>query len=137
MAAILEIDNVTKVYPSGVRANETISLTASEGEIFGLLGPNGAGKTTLVSQVLGLLCPTAGSITIDGVDVVRHPAVARRKCSYQPQSTVPIDGLSPREAIELAGRIRGVAAREVRRRTSDLLAALDLGPWERRTHGLS
>ena len=75
--------------------------------MFGLLGPNGAGKTTLVSQVLGLAAPTSGTITIDGVDVVRSPAIARRACSYQPQSGAPVEGLRPNEAIELAGRLRG------------------------------
>jgi ABC-2 type transport system ATP-binding protein len=90
-----------------------------------------------VSQVLGLLRPSSGGITIDGIDVVRDPAVARRKCSYQPQSTTPTEGLSPFEAIDLAGRIRGGSVADVRRRTSELIAALDMGEWERKIQNLS
>src|SRR5438105_8560002 len=112
--AVLELRGVTKQYRKGPLANDDVSIDVEAGEVFGLLGPNGAGKTTLVAQILGLVCPTGGAITVDGVDVVRDPAVARRHCSYQPQSTVPIDGLSPREAIELAGRIRGRPADQVR-----------------------
>ena len=135
--AVLEMRSVTKRYRRGPLANDRISLDVDAGEVFGLLGPNGAGKTTLVSQVLGLLKPTAGTITVDGTDVVRAPDVARARCSYQPQSTVPTDGLSPREAIELTGRIRGGDARQVRTRTGELIADLDLGPWEKQTTKLS
>ena len=135
--AVLELRGVTKQYRKGPLANQDVSLDVESGEVFGLLGPNGAGKTTLVSQILGLVRPTAGTISIDGLDVVRHPDVSRRLCSYQPQSTVPIEGLSPREAIELSGRIRGAPTADVRQRAGELLDALDLRPWEHRTHGLS
>ena len=63
---LLEIEKLTKVYRTGARANDAISLAIGEGEVFGLLGHNGAGKTTLVNQVVGLLKPTFGSIRIDG-----------------------------------------------------------------------
>jgi ABC-2 type transport system ATP-binding protein len=123
---LLEIDHVTKTYRNGVRANDDVSLAVEPGEVFGLLGPNGAGKSTLVGQILGLLRPDAGAICIDGHDAVRQPDVARRLCSYQPQAAAPVDGLSPREAIEIVGRIRGGDAEKVRRRATELLEALDL-----------
>ncbi|HET7311287.1 MAG TPA: ABC transporter ATP-binding protein [Mycobacteriales bacterium] len=124
---MLVATDVTKTYRSGVRANDGVSIDVPAGEVFGLLGPNGAGKTTLVSQILGLAKPDSGSITIDGVDVVAHPEVARRWCSYQPQAAAPVDGLSAREAVELVGRIRGGDSALVRRRAGELLEALDLG----------
>jgi ABC-2 type transport system ATP-binding protein len=124
---MLVATDVTKTYRSGVRANDGVSIDVAGGEVFGLLGPNGAGKTTLVSQILGLAKPDAGSITIDDVDVVRRPEIARRWCSYQPQAAAPVDGLSAREAVELVGRIRGGEASKVRRRAGELLSALDLG----------
>jgi ABC-2 type transport system ATP-binding protein len=126
---LLEIENLTKVYRTGVRANDGIDLSIDSGEVFGLLGHNGAGKTTLVSQVVGLLKPTAGSIRIDGRDMIADPGLARRLCSFQAQSQVPIDGLTPRQAIELLGQLRGASATEVRRRRARLADALDLGEW--------
>ena len=125
--AMLVAEHVSKTYRSGVRANDDVSVEVPAGEVFGLLGPNGAGKTTLVSQILGLARPDSGSITIDDVDVVRRPEVARRWCSYQPQAAAPVDGLSAREAVEVVGRIRGGDAKDVRRRAGELLDALDLG----------
>jgi ABC-2 type transport system ATP-binding protein len=126
---VLEVNGVTKQYRNGTCANDGISLSVGAGEVFGLLGPNGAGKTTLIGQVLGLIAPSAGAITIDGVDVVASPALARQACSYQPQTSVPIEGLSPRQAVDLAGRIRGGERRVVARRTGELLATLGLDEW--------
>ena len=119
---VLDVAGVTKRYRKGPLANDDLTLTVEAGEVFGLLGPNGAGKTTLVGQILGLLRPSAGTITVDGVDVLRDPAAARQACSYQPQASVPVEGLSPREAIEVAGRIRGGHRSDVARRATESLA---------------
>ncbi|HYM84618.1 MAG TPA: ABC transporter ATP-binding protein [Candidatus Dormibacteraeota bacterium] len=126
---LLEIADLTKVYRRGVRANDGIMLSAAAGEVFGLLGHNGAGKTTLVNQVVGLLVPTSGTIRIDGRDAVADPGFARRACSIQPQAQVPIRGLTPRQAMELVGRMRGGRPADVRARTTWIAEALDLGEW--------
>ncbi|MEX2393616.1 MAG: ABC transporter ATP-binding protein [Actinomycetota bacterium] len=130
---LLEIEHVTKRYRArdkkGVLANDDISIEVAAGEVFGLLGPNGAGKTTLVSQVLTLLTPTSGTIRIDGTDIVEQPSLARQACSFQPQTSVPIDRITPLEALDLVGRIRGGARSAVRARADALIDALDLGEW--------
>jgi ABC-2 type transport system ATP-binding protein len=123
---LLEVDHVTKTWRNDVRANDDITLHVAAGEVFGLLGPNGAGKTTLVRQVLGALVPDAGQIHVAGRDVVARPDLARELCSFQPQSSAPVEGVSPRQAIELVGRIRGGAKADVRRRAEQLLTAVDL-----------
>ena len=135
--ALLEVRELTKRYRNGVLANDRLSLDVREGEVFGLLGPNGAGKTTLVSQVLGLLQPTSGQVLLDGVDVARHPDAARAACSYQPQGAAPLEGLTPTEAVQLTGRLRGGDRAAVRRRTAELLSALDLDAWRDRVVPLS
>src|SRR5262245_5040452 len=126
---VLHIEHLTKVYRKGVRANDDVSLDVAAGEVVGLLGHNGAGKTTLLNQVIGLTRPTAGSIRIDDVDVVADPARARRACSLQPQSHAPLDGVTPRQAIELMARIRGASRRRARERTTELIAGLNLEAW--------
>jgi ABC-2 type transport system ATP-binding protein len=126
---LLEITNLTKTYRGGVRANDAVTLAGEAGEVIGLLGHNGAGKTTLVHQVVGILRPDDGTIRLAGTDVVADPAAARRLCAIQPQAQVPITGLTPRQAIELVGRMRGGRAPDVRRRADRLIAALDLGEW--------
>jgi ABC-2 type transport system ATP-binding protein len=127
---MLQIDELTKVYRNGTRANDGITLSIGEGEVFGLLGHDGAGKTTLVSQVVGLLRPTSGSIRIDGRDMVADPGLARKLCSFQAQAQVPIDGLTPRQAIDLLGQLRGGRKSDVQRRRERLVEALDLAEWQ-------
>lgn len=126
---LLEIEDLTKRYRRGVRANDGVTLSVEAGSVHGLLGHNGAGKTTLVNQVVGLLKPDAGAIRIDGHDVVADPSYARRACSIQPQAQVPINGLTPAQAIGLVGRMRGGSSAEVRARTAELVEALDIGEW--------
>lgn len=127
---LLEVREVTKRYDRrGAPANDGISLSVEAGQVYGLLGHNGAGKTTLVNQIVGLLKPDSGSINLDGRDVVASPGLARRMCSIQPQAQVPINGLSPRQAIETLGGLRGGESTSVRRRTAELLGALELGEW--------
>jgi ABC-2 type transport system ATP-binding protein len=106
-----------------------VNLAVESRQVYGLLGHNGAGKTTLVNQIVGLLRPDCGSIRIDGRDVIADPGFARRACSMQPQSHVPIDGLTPRQAIESLGRLRGGSREVVKARTERLIEALDLGEW--------
>ncbi len=125
------VRDLTKVYANGVRANDSITLSVAPGEVFGLLGPNGAGKSTLVQQVIGLLAPTSGTITLGPYDLVEAPDTARQLCAYLPQAPVPIESLRLREAIELAGQIRGASRADVRTRADQLIEGLALQEWER------
>lgn len=132
---LLEIDDVTKTYRkrlrrrAGVRANDHISLGADGGQVYGLLGHNGSGKTTLVNQVVGLARPDSGTVRIDGIDAVASPGYARQACSLQPQAQLPIDGLKPRQAIDLMGQLRGGDKAAVKERRNRLIEALDIGEW--------
>ncbi|MEU3850388.1 ABC transporter ATP-binding protein [Streptomyces sp. NPDC029554] len=126
--AVLEVENLTRRF-GPVLANDGISLRVRAGEVVGLLGHNGAGKTTLVSQIVGLLKPDAGSIRVAGADAVADPATARRCVALQAQSQAPMDGLTPRTAIEVAGRLRGMSKAAVAAAARTLAEELDLHEW--------
>ena|SRR5215467_801487 len=85
MQPIISVTNLTKTYASGLQALRSINLHIRKGEIFGLLGPNGAGKTTLISIVCGIVTPTAGSVLVDGHDILREYRAARSKIGLVPQ----------------------------------------------------
>jgi ABC-2 type transport system ATP-binding protein len=123
-------NEVTKVYKTGVKANDGITLRVEPGEVYGLLGPNGAGKTTLVKQIIGLLKPTSGSITLGPFDLVEDPDAARQLCSYLPQAQVPINSFKVREAIQITGMIRGGSAAAVKHRTDEMIERLELAEWK-------
>jgi branched-chain amino acid transport system ATP-binding protein/neutral amino acid transport system ATP-binding protein len=89
-----------------------VDLTVDKGEIVGIIGPNGAGKSTLLKTVAGLLRPKAGSITLDGRDVTRHPPreISRLGLAYVPQEMNVFPTMSVRENLEIGGYIDAKAA---------------------------
>ena len=82
---VISIAGLTKQYASGLQALKGVDLEIAKGEIFALLGPNGAGKTTLISIVCGIVTPGAGSVTVDGHDIVRDYRATRAKIGLVPQ----------------------------------------------------
>ena len=85
MPSIISIVDLTKSYASGVHALKPINLEIEKGEIFALLGPNGAGKTTLINIICGIVTPSTGTVTADGLDIVRDYRAVRRKIGLVPQ----------------------------------------------------
>lgn len=85
MPPILNVTGLTKTYASGFQALKGVDLSIRGGEIFALLGPNGAGKTTLISIICGLVNPSAGTVTVDGHDIIRNYRQARALIGLVPQ----------------------------------------------------
>lgn len=85
MPPILSVANLSKTYASGHKALDDVSLDIRKGEIFALLGPNGAGKTTLIGAVCGLVRPTGGTISFDGIDMKTGWRAARARIGLVPQ----------------------------------------------------
>lgn len=85
MAAIVEIDDLRKVYDGGFEALKGVSLDIEQGEILALLGPNGAGKTTLISTVCGITNASSGTVRVGGHDIVDDFRAARSMIGLVPQ----------------------------------------------------
>src|SRR5262245_26167669 len=85
MQDIVHAEDVSKTYATGLQALKGVNLTIRRGEIFALLGPNGAGKTTLIGIICGIVNATAGTITVDGHDIVRDWRAARSLIGLVPQ----------------------------------------------------
>lgn len=130
---ILEVKGVSKVFSgrgkSRIVANDDLTFSLKEGEIFGLLGHNGAGKTTLVNQIIGLITPTGGEINLLGESVLKSPARARSICSLQSQSQLPLGFLTPAQAVTIMGKMRAGQRFDVKRRMERLFEKLDIGRW--------
>ncbi|HEY8310530.1 MAG TPA: ATP-binding cassette domain-containing protein, partial [Gemmatimonadaceae bacterium] len=80
---MIKLEGLTKRY-GAFPAVGGINLTVNRGELFGLLGPNGAGKTTTLRMVAGILQPSAGRITIGGIDLTTNPVEAKSKLGFIP-----------------------------------------------------
>ncbi|HEY5308697.1 MAG TPA: ABC transporter ATP-binding protein, partial [Casimicrobiaceae bacterium] len=85
MQPIISVSGLSKTYASGFQALKAVNLDIRRGEIFALLGPNGAGKTTLISAICGIVNPSAGTILVDGHDIVTDYRAARSLIGLVPQ----------------------------------------------------
>ncbi len=85
MLPIISVANLSKTYASGFRALKNVNLDIRPGEILALLGPNGAGKTTLISIICGIVNPSAGSVSVDGHDIVKDYRFTRAMIGLVPQ----------------------------------------------------
>lgn len=85
MQAIVSVSNLSKVYTGGHQALTDIDLDIEKGEILALLGPNGAGKTTLISVICGIVNPSAGTVTVDGHDIIDDYRITRSMIGLVPQ----------------------------------------------------
>lgn len=133
----LAVRGLVKVYPGTVRpAVDGLTVEVAEGEAFGLLGPNGAGKTTSLSVLCTLLRPTAGTVALGGIDVVRHPREARRLLGLVPQEIALYPRLTARENLRYFGRLHGLRGRELEERVAEALALVRLEEHAGRPVGL-
>jgi ABC-2 type transport system ATP-binding protein len=124
---VVDVRGLVRRYGT-VRALDGVDVTVARGEVFGLLGPNGAGKTTFVRCLVGLLALDAGTVSLLGADVARHPELAARSAAYLAQDETALADLTPAKAVELTGRLRGLPRAEARARTDALVGELGLEP---------
>ncbi len=142
---MIEIKGLHKHFVQGsgrksreVNAVVDLSFNAADGCITGLLGPNGAGKTTTLRMVAALIQPDAGSIFVDGIDVVRQPQQALSRLGILSDAKGLYPRLTARENIVYFGRLHGMAAAAAHQRAAHLAEVLEMAPLlDRRTEGFS
>ena len=126
------VEGLTKRF-GGVTAIDSLSFAVARGSTTALLGGNGAGKTTTLSILLGLLLPTAGTVTVLGEDMVRHRfRVLGRMNFSSPYVDMP-KRLSVVENLTVYGHLYGIG--RVRDRVAQLVGDLDMGAFQHRPVG--
>jgi ABC-2 type transport system ATP-binding protein len=103
----LQINNLTKTYPNGVKALDGINLEITNG-MFGLLGANGAGKSSLMRTIASLQEPTAGSILFNDSDIVQNPDEIRKYLGYLPQEFGVYPKISAEKLLNHLAVLKGV-----------------------------
>ena len=117
---MLQLSNVTHVYPNGTRALDDVTLAIPKG-MFGLLGPNGAGKSTLMRTVATLQTPTSGRITFGDIDIIANPEALRRRLGYLPQDFGVYPRVSAYDMLEHMCVLKGIASAADRKATVETL----------------
>src|SRR5579862_3980406 len=122
----LVIQNLSKTYSTGVQALKNVSLTISPG-MFGLLGPNGAGKSTLMRILATLQEADSGTVTLNGLDVLRQKEEVRKILGYLPQDFGVYPKVSALDMLDHLALLKGIAdARERRDVVATLLRQTNL-----------
>ncbi|MEM0006203.1 MAG: ABC transporter ATP-binding protein [Ignisphaera sp.] len=102
---IVSVDNLTKIYPGGVKGADGVTFTVRKGEVFGLIGPNGAGKTTVLRIIATILQPSSGKVTVAGYDVVKEADMVRKMISYLPEDAGAYKYLTGLEFMKFIARL--------------------------------
>ncbi|MFM9828055.1 MAG: ABC transporter ATP-binding protein, partial [Sphingomonas sp.] len=117
---MLELANVTHVYPNGTRALDDVTLSIPKG-MYGLLGPNGAGKSTLMRTVATLQTPTSGSIHFGDIDIIANPEALRERLGYLPQDFGVYPRVSAYDMLDHMAVLKGIASAADRKATVETL----------------
>jgi ABC-type multidrug transport system ATPase subunit len=132
---MLELADVSHVYPNGTRALDHVSLTIPRG-MYGLLGPNGAGKSTLMRNVATLQTPTEGTIRFGEIDIIAEPEKLRRTLGYLPQDFGVYPRVSAYDMLDHMAVLKGIASSGARKQTVEgLLNQVNL--WDVRKKALA
>lgn len=121
----IDLENVVVKFGS-LTALDNVNLKAQKGKVTGLLGPNGAGKSTLIKVMTTLTEPESGSVTVDGVNVIKNPAEARKHIGLAGQYAAVDEFLTGRETLIMIGRLYGMSAKLSKERAGELLDKLGL-----------
>ncbi|GBC59816.1 ABC transporter [Desulfonema ishimotonii] len=122
---MIRIENLTKHYKE-VHALKGVSLHVPAGELFAYLGPNGAGKTTTIRILTGLTRLSSGDAFLNGFHIEKNTLAAKKQFGLVPQSVNLDQELTVFENLDVHGRLFHMAARDRKRKISELLEYIDL-----------
>jgi ABC-type multidrug transport system ATPase subunit len=123
--AAIVCSNLTKKFGDLTAVNE-VSFQVARGAIFGFLGPNGSGKSTVIRMLCGLLAPTSGTATLDGIDVVRYPDRVKPRIGYMSQQFSLYRDLTVDENLNFYGSVYGLDRERLLRRKTEVMEVVDI-----------
>ena len=112
---MISVQNLYKNY-AGNYALNGISFQVSKGQVLGFLGPNGAGKTTTMRIISGFLSPTAGKVSINGMDIFKNPLEIKKLIGYMPENNPLPTDLQVREYLRFRGTLKGLKRKRLNER---------------------
>ncbi|MBU6428552.1 MAG: ABC transporter ATP-binding protein, partial [Cyanobacteria bacterium REEB65] len=117
---MIGVENLTKRYGDRT-AVDGVSFNVKKGEVLGFLGPNGAGKSTTMRMITGFLSPSAGRVTIGGLDMAKDPLKAKALIGYLPESVPLYPEMTVRDYLRFVGLLKGIPRSEVNQRVGAVI----------------
>lgn len=131
------IEQLSKRF-AGHCAVDQLSFQVSPGEVLGFLGPNGAGKSTTMKMITGYLTPSAGRVTVMGIDVAKDPAAAQRLMGYLPEGAPLYGDMSVAAFLNFIADARGLKGELRKERMATVCAQVEInGVLDKRINTLS
>jgi ABC-type multidrug transport system ATPase subunit len=127
----LSVQNISKIYGT-VQALQEFTLDIPSGGVFGLVGPNGAGKSTLMKILATLERPSAGTVCLDDVDIVKNPNAMRNVLGYLPQDVATYPNLTATEFLLYISAMKGLDTKSARMQITELMDILHLNAGKKR-----
>ena len=118
---MIQVRHLTKTYGEALAVDD-ISFDIEEGKIYGFLGPNGAGKSTTMNMITGCLCPTAGTVLINGKDIVEDPIEAKKAIGYLPEIPPLYPDMTSYEYLTFVAEAKGLDAEATYRKVNEVMA---------------
>ena len=109
---MVSAESLTRYYGS-LKAVDKVSFAVERDEIVGFVGPNGAGKSTVLKMLATYISPSAGTLRVDGLDVVEHPLAVRRRIGYLAGDTPLYQSMRVDKLLRFVGRARGLRGRDL------------------------
>ena len=108
---MIEISHLVKKYGDHYAVKD-LNVRIEEGQIYGFLGPNGAGKSTTMNMITGYLAPTAGTVKVDGFDIVKAPEKAKEHIGYLPEIPPLYSEMTVEEYLKFAAELKRIPGKE-------------------------
>ncbi len=122
---MIKVSSLCRNY-AAFRAVDNVTFEVGKGEVVGLLGHNGAGKTTVMKMLTGFLQPTAGSITIDNMEIASHRYEVQKLIGYLPENCPLYSAMSVIDYLDWMADLKGVANQEKLQRIAAAIDATEL-----------
>ena len=130
----IEVSGLTRIY-GRQKAVDNLSFRVEKDEIVGFLGPNGAGKSTTLKIATGYISPTAGRVSVSGLDVTTHPLTVKRKLGYLPEHNPLYLDMYVHEYLHFSGRFYGLHGKALKAATARVVDMCQLTPEQNKKIG--
>ena len=129
MSEVAYIKNLTAEY-KGFKAIDNITFKVEEGEFVGIVGPNGSGKTTTLKILSGLMLPSNGTVTLNGIDVTQNPSDALNCVGCVIGTPELYHNATPSDILNYVGRIFNIQKSKLDSKVDEVLEKVSMTEWK-------
>jgi gliding motility-associated transport system ATP-binding protein len=125
MSEAIKVKSLTKSF-GPIHAVRGVSFDVNHGEVLGFLGPNGAGKSTTMKMITGFLEPTAGTVVVNGHDVLENPLAVKKSIGYLPEGAPAYGEMTVKSFLNFIADIRQLTGSNRQKRIDEVVERINI-----------